>query len=231
MTFPGMTTSKTIVLQAKEITKRFEKPSPFQLLHGINITLTMGQSTAIIGKSGEGKTTLLHILASLDTPTSGTLSLLGKPVHEQDVTQLRNQHIGFVFQAFHLLQDISCMDNLLLPTAIARQSTGHSSEAYKRATLLLEKVGLKNKKHLLAAKLSGGEKQRLAIARAFMNNPCIIFADEPTGNLDHETAKGIQELLFSWVKEEGKTLLLVTHNSDLAKQCDQIFTLESGKLQ
>ena len=222
--------SEQIVLEAKDITKRFEKPAPLLLLQGISLTLLQGRSAAIVGKSGEGKSTLLHILATLEAPSSGSLSLLGKSVDTQDVTHLRNQHIGFVFQAFHLLQDVSCIGNLLLPSAMNRQDIGPKSKAFDRARLLLDKVGLGKREHLLSGKLSGGEKQRLAIGRAFMNNPEILFADEPTGNLDHETALGVQQLLLSWVQEEGKTLLLVTHNSDLAKQCDEQYCLESGTL-
>ena len=220
--------NREIVLEATSITKRFTKPEAFDLLQGIDLTLYQGERVCILGQSGEGKTTLLHILATLDTATSGSLSILGKPV--QDIPTTRNRDIGFVFQSFCLLQDNSCLENLLLPAWIARQDIGPNSAAMQRALELLERVQLSDKKLLPAVKLSGGQMQRLAIARAFMNNPSIIFADEPTGNLDHQTAHHVQELLFSWVKSENKTLCLVTHNLELAKQCDRVFCLEGGRL-
>lgn len=220
--------NKQIVLEAKGITKRFTQPEPFDLLNGIDLTLYQGEKVCLLGQSGEGKTTLLHILATLDSATTGSLSILGKPV--QNVAKTRNHDIGFVFQSFCLLQDISCLENLLLPAHIAREDVGPDSAAMKRALELLDRVGLSDKKSLPAIKLSGGQMQRLAIARAFMNNPSIIFADEPTGNLDHHTASQVQELLFSWVKSENKTLCLVTHNLELAKQCDRVFRLEGGLL-
>lgn len=219
------------VLRAEKITKTFSLPTPLELLKGFDLTLYQSQSVAIIGKSGEGKSTLLHILGTLDEPTSGKLWINEKEVQYNKTNTLRNKHLGFVFQAFHLLADASSIDNLLIPKAIAREDIGPKSESYQKALLLLKKVGLSAKKDLHALKLSGGEKQRLAIARAFMCNPDIIFADEPTGNLDHSTALEIQELLFSWVKEEKKTLLIVTHSHDLARQCDERYVLESGLLQ
>ena len=217
-----------IVLKAENITKTFLEPAPLELLKGINLEVEHGQSVAIIGKSGEGKTTLLHILGSLDEPTSGTLTMLGQNITTQNKNTLRNKSIGFVFQAFHLLEDATVLENILLPLAISRQDISPHSENYAKAIQLLQKLGLYERRHLHALKLSGGEKQRLGIGRAFITNPEIIFADEPTGNLDHQTAAEIQELLLTWVENEGKALVVVTHSQDLAKRCNKTYLLESG---
>ncbi len=218
------------VLSAKNISKSFTDPCPLDLLQEIHLDVLPGNTVAILGKSGEGKTTLLHILGTLDEPTSGTIELLGSPVLSQNKNVLRNRHIGFVFQAFHLLDDISVLDNILMPLYIARQKIDKDSENYENALLLLHKLGLYERKNLPALKLSGGEKQRLAIGRAFITNPDIILADEPTGNLDHQTAQEIQNLLFSWVTDQNKSLLVVTHSLDLANRCDIRYQLESGYL-
>ncbi len=217
-----------IVLKAENITKTFLEPAPLELLKGINLEVGHGQSVAIVGKSGEGKTTLLHILGSLDEPTSGTLTILGQNITAQNKNILRNRSIGFVFQAFHLLEDATVLENILLPLAIARQDISPRSKNYLKAIELLQKLGLYERRNLHALKLSGGEKQRLGIGRAFITNPEIIFADEPTGNLDHQTAAEIQELLLTWVENEGKALIVVTHSQDLAKRCHKTYILESG---
>ncbi len=218
------------VLQAENITKSFTQPAPLELLKGINLTVERGESVAIVGKSGEGKTTLLHILGTLDEPTTGSLLLLGQNVTSANKDLLRKRHLGFVFQAFHLLEDATVLENILLPLAIDRQAIHPKSENYDKACALLQKLKLYDRRHLHALKLSGGEKQRLGIGRAFITNPDIIFADEPTGNLDHQTAAEIQSLLFTWVKDEQKTLITVTHSLDLAGRSDRKLLLESGLL-
>jgi lipoprotein-releasing system ATP-binding protein len=218
------------ILKAEGLTKRFLAPAPLDLLTGIDLEVARGESVAIVGKSGEGKTTLLHILGTLDQPSSGKLYLHGSLVTEQESHILRNRHLGFVFQAFHLLEDATVLENILMPLSIARQKIGHRSDNYKRALDLLKRLGLYERRDLHALKLSGGEKQRLGIGRAFITNPDLILADEPTGNLDHQTAASIQHLLLSWVKEEQKALIVVTHSVDLAKACDRSLFLESGKL-
>lgn len=216
------------VLEARSLSKTFTQPAPLELFKEITLSVAAGQSVAIVGRSGEGKTTLLHILGTLDTPSSGELLLLGQEVSEQNSHLLRNRHIGFVFQAFHLLDDATVLDNLLLPLAIARQDLKtHQS----RALELLKRLGLYERRALHALKLSGGEKQRLAIGRAFITNPDIILADEPTGNLDHQTAEEIQNLLFTWVKEEQKAFICVTHSTALAKRCDATYLLDGGTLK
>lgn len=216
-----------IVLKAEKIGKTFTNPAPLVLFSDISLSVEVGQSVAIVGRSGEGKTTLLHILGSLDEPSSGELYILGNQTSSKNSHTIRNRHIGFVFQAFHLLDDATVLENILLPLAIARKDLkAHES----LALTLLQRLGLDQRKHLPALKLSGGEKQRLAIGRAFITNPDIILADEPTGNLDHQTALEVQNLLFSWVKEQNKALLVVTHSQELAKRCDVTFMLESGRL-
>jgi lipoprotein-releasing system ATP-binding protein len=218
------------ILQAVNITKRFHYPVELEILKGINLTLHPGKSISIVGKSGEGKTTFLHILGAIDDPTSGELFLGGNLVHSKSADTLRNQHIGFIFQSFHLLSDATALENVLMPLKIARKDTTPKSPSYQRASELLEMVGLKNRLHFPASKLSGGEKQRVAIARAFACDPSVIFADEPTGNLDHQTAQEIQDLLISCTKKYNTALLLVTHNLQLAKLTDECYELENGIL-
>jgi lipoprotein-releasing system ATP-binding protein len=221
----------TPLLEAQNIKKTFFDPSLVEILKGVDLSLFAGQSAAIIGKSGEGKTTLLHVLGTLDSPSSGVLKIKGTPVTQENQDRLRNQHIGFIFQAFHLLHDCTVLENLLIPAQIARQATCKNSAAYEKAHMLLEQVGLEKRIHFSAEKLSGGEKQRVAIARAFMNDPDILLADEPTGNLDHQTALDIQNLLMNSVKKAGKALILVTHNAELARLLDTTYVLENGILK
>jgi lipoprotein-releasing system ATP-binding protein len=218
------------VLAAKKITKTFSGSKPLTILKDIDLELYPQKSYSIIGKSGEGKTTLLHILGTLDSPTSGSLEICGKNVLEMSSNVIRNQHIGFVFQAFHLLLDATVLENVLMPLKIARKDVSHTSLYFARAQKLIEQVGLHDRMHELCFKLSGGEKQRVAIARAFVQDPDIIFADEPTGNLDHATARDVQELLLRCVEEEKKTLLVVTHNLELAKLMSACYELEDTHL-
>jgi lipoprotein-releasing system ATP-binding protein len=219
------------VLTAENIIKYFYTPSKIEIIKGVSLSLDEEKSLAIVGKSGEGKTTLLHILGTIDDATEGRIEILGHEVTKRNKEHLRGQHIGFVFQAFHLIEDLSCLENILLPATIARQSIVKGSPYYKRALELATNVGLEHRLHFAANKLSGGERQRVAIARAFINNPDIIFADEPTGNLDHETAKEIQKLLLDTTKVHKKALFLVTHNLELAKLLDSCYELEDGKLR
>lgn len=222
----------TLILDAKKITKRFTSPANLglEILKGIDLAVPSQKSIAIVGRSGEGKTTLLHILGTIDEATSGDLFISGKEVLKSKTDAIRNEHIGFIFQAFHLLSDSTVLENLLMPAKIARKDTRKGTYCYDRARELLEMVGLENRLDFSTAKLSGGEKQRVAIARAFMNDPDIIFADEPTGNLDHETAHDIQDLLLNSVHKVGKALVLVTHNLQLAKLLDACYELENGIL-
>jgi lipoprotein-releasing system ATP-binding protein len=218
------------VLKAHLLTKRFPAPSPIEILKGISLELYPKKILVITGKSGEGKTTLLHILGTLEEPTRGSLEICGQKVTSEKANELRNQHIGFIFQAFHLIGDLSAIDNVLMPAAIGRRSTHKGSPAYTEAHALLDMVGLSSRAHFHANRLSGGERQRVAIARALINNPDIILADEPTGSLDHETAREVTALLFDAVREKEKALLVVTHNVTLAKLGGDCYELENGVL-
>ena len=206
-------------------------PTPVHVLKGASLEVLQGTSVAIMGKSGEGKSTLLHILGSLEKPTSGEITICGLKTHETSLPLLRNTHIGFVFQSYNLLDDYTLLDNVLLPAKIARLPTKKGSPAYKRALELLEQVGLGHRAHFLAKLLSGGEKQRAAIARALCNDPELILADEPSGNLDSIHSQAIHQLLISLCKEHHKTLIVVTHDQALSSLCDKIYLLKDGILE
>lgn len=224
-----MSKSEAPLLKAVEIHKAFRAPRHLQVLKGVNLEVYPGETIAVVGKSGEGKSTLLNILGTLEKPTSGSLFIGAEEVSLMNVSRIRGQKLGFVFQSFHLLEDYTVMENILFPALIAREATGRGSAAYKRAEELLELVGLMERKDYSAKLLSGGEKQRVAIARAFLNNPSIILADEPTGNLDEETSEAIHSMLFNFAKQ-GKACIIVTHSTKLAKECSRTITLSGGSL-
>lgn len=207
-----------------------KKQTTFTALEAINLTIDSGKSVAIVGKSGSGKSTLMHIMSGLDRPTSGTITIDG-----QDISKLKNKtldefradKIGFIFQAFFVQANETCLQNVLLPLEIDRTGRG---ERKALALEALEQVELGDKAAEKAKNLSGGQKQRLAIARAIVSKPDIIFADEPTGNLDTATGDKVEELLFGFNKRLGSTLIIVTHDSDLAKKCDMQVHLKDGKI-
>jgi lipoprotein-releasing system ATP-binding protein len=174
-----------------------------------------------MGKSGEGKSTLLHILGTLEEPSSGSIEICGQPAQ----AAFRLEKIGFIFQAYHLLEECTALENVLMPMRIARRKTDAS-----HGIKLLEEVGLASKATVLAKFLSGGEKQRVAIARALCNDPSIILADEPTGNLDHSNSEVIQQLLLSAVKKRGKSLIVASHDIEFAARCDRRLSLKDGRL-
>jgi len=219
-----------MILRAKKLCKRFLTPTPVDVLRGINLDIAPGESVAIVGKSGEGKSTLLHILGTLEKPTSGSLEICGQEVSSAPLPLLRNRYIGFIFQHYHLLEEETVLDNILMPAKIARLPTGQGTPAYKRALALLEKVGLKKRASFAAKLLSGGEKQRAAIARALINDPDLILADEPTGNLDHAHSQEIHTLLLSLIKEGNKSLIVVTHDVEFASLCTRKLLLKDGSL-
>lgn len=225
-----MRTKKTL-LEAINIHKSYYQPRHVQLLQGIQLTAHEGDSVAIMGRSGEGKSTLLQILGTLEQPCQGLLKISGQQISSTNRSVIRNQKIGFVFQSFHLLEDYTALDNVLMPARIARKPIGRGSEAVERALYLLEKVGLADRAHFYTKLLSGGEKQRVALARAMCNNPDIIFADEPSGNLDRQTAHLIHELLLGFVYEHQKALIVVTHDPELASLCGRRYELKNGILQ
>ncbi|MGQ0502722.1 MAG: ABC transporter ATP-binding protein [Panacagrimonas sp.] len=200
-----------------------------KILDGVDLDIAQGESAAIIGRSGSGKTTLLSLLAGLDRPSSGSIELAGTdlgPLDEDGRARLRAGRVGFVFQSFQLLAGFTALENARLGADLA----GHA-DAPQRARDALAQVGLAGRASHHPYQLSGGEQQRVAIARAFAAGPSILFADEPTGNLDSVTGAGIIDLLFALNRERGTTLVLVTHDEDLARRCQRVLTLVDGRLQ
>lgn len=217
------------MLKAKKIKKSFLFPSRSDVLKGVDLEVLPAQTIAIMGSSGVGKSTLLHILGTLEKPDSGELIIANQLVNFQDA-KMRNQHIGFVFQGFFLFENLSVLENVLMPLKIARQNIKKGSKAYLNAVDLIDKVGLSHRIDHTCKLLSGGEKQRVCIARALANSPSVIFADEPTGNLDTKTSRQIQKLLIDTVKEHKKSLVLATHDPEFAKACDKVYQLKDGQL-
>lgn len=219
-----------LLLEAIDIHKSFYHPHLTHILKGIQLQVYAGQSIAIIGRSGEGKSTLLQILGTLEAPCEGVLKIANQEIGLSNKARIRNQSIGFVFQSFHLLEDYTALENVLMPARIARQTISKGSEAHERAWNLLEKVGLSHRAHFHTKLLSGGEKQRVALARAMCNNPDIIFADEPSGNLDRQTSGLIHQILLSFVEDYQKALVIVTHDKELAALCSKQYELKNGRL-
>lgn len=217
-------------LEAKGLTKQFTEPTEVSILSGVDLEVYSGESVAIMGRSGEGKTTLLHILGTLERASGGSLQICGQEVTRFNVTSIRRNHLAFVFQSYHLLEDYSVIDNVLMPAKINRQATTRDSAAYERALELLKIVNLSHRAHFSTKLLSGGEKQRAAIARALFNDPDLVLADEPSGNLDQETSIIIHDLLLSFSRKQQKALIIVTHNEELAALCDKTYILHAGRL-
>lgn len=200
------------------------------ILKGINLEIPRGQFAAIMGPSGSGKSTLLGLLAGLDSPTSGSIQLAGEEItglNEDQMATLRGRKVGFVFQAYNLVPTLTAEENILLPYELAG---GPIDEGRKRARSLLDTVGLTARADHYPVQLSGGEQQRIALARAFIGRPAILFADEPTGNLDSENGRRILDLLISMNRTEGATLVLVTHDRELATYSDRVITLKDGSV-
>lgn len=205
-----------MTLTSKNISKSFDYPEKVTVLSNISLEVKQGESLAICGRSGSGKTTLLHILGTLETPDTGEIFIAGQPVTAQTAISLRQRFIGFVFQSYNLLEDFTALENVLMPARIAKMD-----DSKQKGLLLLEQVGLLHRAHFPAKLLSGGERQRIAIARALCNDPQIILADEPSGNLDAASGQIIGALLLSLVREKRKSLILVTHDEQLAALCDR----------
>ncbi|WP_434341518.1 ABC transporter ATP-binding protein [Motilimonas cestriensis] len=198
------------------------------ILQDVSLQVSAGESIALVGPSGAGKSTLMTLLAGLDVPSAGEISLLGQPLSQLDEearAALRCEHISFVFQSFLLIPTLTAIENVMLPYLIQGQD-----QDVARASQLLEQVGLTGRAHHLPSQLSGGEQQRVALARAFISQPKILFADEPTGNLDQQTASKIVELLFQLNREHGTTLVLITHDQTLAERCDRTLKIAAGKV-
>ncbi|ETX11141.1 peptide ABC transporter ATP-binding protein [Marinomonas ushuaiensis DSM 15871] len=223
--------SQTLLL-AKDIIKTFRNGEQETcVLKGIDLTLTQGKMIALQGASGSGKSTLLNILGLLMRPTSGELRLLDHALtglSDGSLSSYRNRHLGFVFQYHNLLPDFTALENVAFPAAApAGRLTG---DIRKRALELLDKVGLSDRSHFLASQLSGGQKQRVAIARSLINNPKLVFADEPTGNLDQDSAKQVMALLRDINRNDNTTFLISTHDNSVAANCDEIVRIIDGKI-
>ena len=226
-----MAEQSTPVIVATAVQKTYgKKANAYDALRGIDLTVNHGESIAIVGKSGSGKSTLMHVLAGLDHPSQGTVAWDGQALAamgERQLTRLRNRKVGFIFQQFFLQPTLTVLENTYLPLKIA----GVSAEQRKQRSLdALRAVGLEDKANNRATDLSGGQKQRVAIARALINQPEVIFADEPTGNLDTETGQQVIDLLFKLQQERGITLVIVTHDEDLAKKCNRIINIQDGRI-
>jgi lipoprotein-releasing system ATP-binding protein len=220
-------------VSARSICRNFLSPDGRELLvlRGVDLEVDRGETMAIMGPSGAGKSTLLHVLGALDEPTSGTVRIAGRTLSglaDTEVARLRNELVGFVFQFHHLLRDFSALENVMLPQIIAGSER---AEAESRATTILEQVGLGERLHHRPNKLSGGEQQRVAVARALVNEPPLLLADEPSGNLDTETSKRLHDVLFALVEDHGSALIIVTHDRELAERAGRVQQLVAGVLE
>jgi putative ABC transport system ATP-binding protein len=217
------------VLLAQQLSKQVSSPEgTLTILDDVSFSILAGETVAVVGPSGAGKSTLLALLAGLDLPTRGHVELNGVNLSDLDEdgrALVRAEHVGFVFQSFHLVPSLNALENVMLPLELA----GHE-KARDAARELIRKVGLAQRWSHYPAQLSGGEKQRVAIARAFATEPAVLFADEPTGNLDTRTGARIMELMFELNRSSSTTLVLVTHDNSLAERCDRVLALDTGRL-
>ncbi len=223
--------NKSNLIEVKNLVKVYRDGNTyFKALNGVSFSIQKGESVAIIGKSGSGKSTLMHLLAALDKPNEGEILINGQniaKIKKRELNKLRNQTFGFVFQQFFMNPKDTVLQNVILPLKIAGVSSRKRKEIALKA---LESVELTDKAKNKASNLSGGQKQRVCVARAIANSPEIIFADEPTGNLDSKTSKKIEDLLFGLNKESGITLIIVTHDESLAAKCDRQIRIQDGQI-
>ena len=217
------------MMKIENLRKSFgQGETKIEVLKGINLEIQKGETVALLGKSGSGKSTLLSLMAGLDNADSGKIIVDQHDIstmREKDLTWFRAQNMGIVFQQFHLVSTLTAYENVLLPLELLKREN-----AKERSMNLLESVGLSHRKDHLPSELSGGECQRVAIARALATHPSVLFADEPSGNLDEETGEKVMQLLFEMVKTTGTTMVLVTHDQDLAARCSRVVHLEHGSL-
>jgi putative ABC transport system ATP-binding protein len=221
--------SDASVLRVESLTKSFESGGEMlTVIDDVSFSVEAGETCSIVGPSGSGKTTLLGLCAGLDRPSSGRITLCGidlTPLDEDERAEVRNQHVGFVFQTFRLLPTLTALENVMVPAELRG-----TADARERATDLLQEVGLGDRLDHYPTQLSGGEQQRVAMARAFINEPRILFADEPTGNLDAETAERVEDVLFRLNETANTTLVLVTHDLELADRTERILKLRGGQI-
>lgn len=218
------------LLTVKDLKKTYFDPDPIPVIQSATLSVQPGERIAIVGPSGSGKSTLLHLLGGIEIPDSGEIQINGMQLTRENAPAFLNETIGFVFQSFHLIDEATVFENVVMPAKIARKRVAKGSEPFEQALSVLSFVGLEAKVHSPVKHLSGGEKQRVAIARALCNDPKIILADEPTGNLDPKHAHEIQELLLAIPRNEDKALIVVTHNEAFAQKCDRILVMDNGSV-